>query len=200
MSQKRPMSQFSQSQSKRARTLTNEVQQLKKQVRANKKELKYYDFDFTATGVTGVIDNESFFLSGVPRATFIGRKFHVKKIELQVLQTAAPSFIPENVTIWRESRPGKSVDLDKQWSTNLDPEYHTLLRHWYSKNNIDVETPKYVIDFGKSGRLVEFDNTTNGVASGNITNGDIKMNIRFSTGGGGDIESVATCRVWYTDG
>lgn len=178
---------------KRQRTLTQEVSQLRRQVNANKHELKYYDGSFS-TGSQNEINNQSIF-TDVPNQVFIGRRLHVMKIEVKTFSssTSFPYF-----SIWRESRPGKTVPVDGKWPLAFDPEYHTVLRHWDNATDTTKDKPEFIINFGKYGRLVEFDTQANGLSSGTITTGDIKMNAALQGSGSPDT-LVYEFRVWYTD-
>lgn len=179
--------------SKRQRTLAQEVTVLKRKVNANKHELKYYDGTFSSgTDPNFDIDNQSIF-TNVPSQTFNGRKLHVMKIEVKILENAATSY----VSMWRESRPGKTVSVDEKWPLAFDPEYHTHLRHWDSLSDNEKNNPEFIVNFGKTGRLVEFDNQTDGVAGGPITTGDIKINGKNLTQVNN--RPVIEFRVWYTD-
>jgi len=54
------------------------------------------------------------------------------------------------------------------------------------------------VNFGSGGRVVEWDDQLNGLASGNITKGNIKICRPYITA---DEDTRAlTVRVWYTDG
>jgi len=167
--------------------LESEVSKLKRQVAINKKELKYFDLSIT----DAPIDNYSLF----SKDTFYGRKFHVKKIEINF--TAKP----DHVLIWRTKKPGKSIPVTTSgvptlWPTGIDPEYHIFERDYFDDRDINKQAPKFIINYGKAGRLVEFDNVTNGTASGTITKGDVLMNASFTTTN----FVLANVRVWYTDG
>lgn len=179
--------------SKRQRTLTQEVSMLKRKVNANKHELKYYDGIFSSgTSPNLDIDNQSIF-TDVPNLAFIGRKLRVMKIEVKILENEGFSY----VSMWRESRPGKTVPVDEKWPLAFDPEYHTHLRHWDAQSHTTKQVPEFIVNFGKTGRLVEFDNQTNGIAGGAITTGDIKMNGRQLTSD--NLQPLIEFRVWYTD-
>ena len=178
---------------KRQRTLAQEVTVLKRKVNANKHELKYYDGTFSVgTGPPYNIDNQSIF-TDVPNLSFIGRKLHVMKIEVKILENQGFSY----VSMWRESRPGKTVPVDEKWPLCFDPEFHTHLRHWDNLSDSQKGVPEFIVNFGRSGRLVEFDNQTNGIAGGQITTGDIKMNALNIADD--DNQPVIEFRVWYTD-
>lgn len=174
---------------KRLKTLDNEVTRLKKQVNANKKELKYYDgyFDLTqqATEISFLSDvlNSS---GAANNPTFVGRKIHIRKMEIRVQSS---NTIAE-VLFWREKRPGKTV-TDGKYPLALDPEYHTPLRNYEFKQDTDCQVKQFTIDFGTAGRLVEFDEQNTAIAQGAIVSGDIKCYINV-------LEAVQF-RVWYTD-
>lgn len=183
--------------SKRARTLTNEVRSLKKQVTANKKELKYYDGRFKHLISPDNITSQSFFKDVVDSGgfsadpTFVGRKIHVRKIEIRIYADQAGTCL-----IWREKRPGKDVASDALYPLGLDPEYHTLLRYWEQRMDSDATVKHMTIDFGIQGRLVEFDEQSSTTASGDIVSGDIKMSADLTST---QNQERVQFRVWYTD-
>lgn len=192
---------------KRARTLQSEVRTLKKQVAINKKELKYFDGRFrTPTEGSGDFNNRSFFkditdASGLTAdPVFVGRKVYIKKMEIRV----APPYVvdsspnPPRCLIWREKRQGKPVELSETYPLAIDPEYHTMLRHWEKSADNDIGLKHYTIDFGSAGRLLEFDEQSTAVGTGEIVQGDIKLNL-LNTSSDGDTDYVFF-RVWYTDG
>lgn len=206
---KRSMSQ-TQRASKRRRTLTAEVKSLKRQVNANKHELKYYDAtsDGTTDRDTQIITN-----TGTPKAiirnntgnsdyTFMnvpnsaGRRIYVKRIEFSSLEAISYA------TLWIQKRGdilNKAPDFNnKFWPQAFDPEYHLMLREYRPTEDNQKETFKWDISFDGKGRLVEFDSfNSTGDVSGDITRGgmwlyfddtDMAVKPRFNV------------RVWYTDG
>lgn len=183
--------------SKRARTLTSQVNQLKRQVASNKKELKYYD-GFIQVTETGSLDQSlltNVFDSGgvSDNPTFVGRKIYLRKLELR-FPTASNAAINNAMTLYREKRTGKSVGFGVG-PTNIDPEYHTLLRYHERQFNSDKLVNMYNISFGQQGRLVEFDDQTTATASGTVVSGDVKMIQNINTGA-----EIISFRMWYTDG
>lgn len=188
--------------SKRARTLESQVNTLKKQVSANKKELKYYDGYFPNDPLTFLVDNLSFVKDvylkdgttlSVP--TFIGRKVHIRRMEIRA--ESNPGTIKPHGIIWREKRQGKPVNVPDYYPLSMDPEYHTMLRQFEVETNTDKKVFHLDIDFGKDGRLLEFDEQGTAVAQGAIVRGDIKMNWTSGLGAG---TVPVSFRVWYTDG
>lgn len=182
-------------ESKRARTLESQVSTLKKQVSANKKELKYFD-GFRTLGPSETSLNISLLLwsqTGTTNPVFVGRKIHIKKIEIRV--NAADQ---QNVRfyMWRERRQGKNAS--GQHPTNLDPEYHTYLRHWEQNMDTDTLVKNFTVDFGQQGRLVEFDEQTTATATGDIVSGDIK--VQYIRSNSSELANIIDFRVWYTDG
>lgn len=206
---KRSMSQ-TQRAAKRRRTLTAEVKSLKRQVNANKHELKYYDStssgasdsptqNISNTGTpkaiirnnTGDVD---YTYMGMPGAA--GRRIYVKRIEFSSIEPLSYA------TLWIQKRGDiltKAPDFNnKFWPLAFDPEYHLMLREYRPTEDSDKETFKWDITFDGKGRLVEFDSfNTSGDVSGDITRGgmwlyfddtDMAVKPRFNV------------RVWYTDG
>lgn len=188
--------------SKRARTLQTQVTTLKKQVSQNKKELKYYDGNFILQADVDSFQNLSIFKDVVNTSgtsdnpTFIGRKAHIKKIELR-LDLPSGSENVGKFLCWREKRIGKNV-IGYDYPLSLDPEYHHLLRFWETKSDVDCLTKHMTIDFGPQGRLVEFDQQTTATATGDIVSGDIRMSlVQVSPTSSSTLP--AQFRVWYTD-
>ena len=186
--------------SKRARTLESQVNSLKKQVTVNKKELKYYDGRIAVPPQPAQLTNKSFFKDVVDsdglsdNPVFIGRKAHIKKLEIRIKQENTDIF--GSFMIWREKRLGKAVD-QALYPLGIDPEYHTMLRYW-ERSTDDTSTLKHlVIDFGQQGRLVEFDEQTSATSTGDIVTGDIKISSTLGYAAG-TLDAVQF-RVWYTD-
>lgn len=186
--------------SKRARTLESKVTTLSKQVSANRKELKYYDGRIAVPPQPDQLENKSFFKDVVDSSgltanpIFIGRKAHIQKIEIRVLQELGDAY--GTFMIWREKRQGKDV-TNPLYPLGIDPEYHTMLRYWERSQDDNVFCKHMVIDFGKQGRLVEFDEQTSATATGDIVSGDIKMSATLGYAAG-TLDAVQF-RVWYTD-
>lgn len=191
--------------SKRARTLGTEVTRLKKQVNQNKKELKYYDGFLRMGNGTTSLNSQSFitdvFQSDGTTANnpvFVGRKVYIKKMEVRAFDTNLTT--PNSGIIYRERRQGKNViqddnDSDK-YPTNIDPEYHVMLRHWDEQFDADKKQWFFTINFSGPGRLLEFDEQNTAVAQGAIVSGDIKASVNsIST-----TNPVLQFRCWYTDG
>lgn len=187
--------------SKRARTLTSQVNTLKRQVAANKKELKYYDGYIQQIDQVGSLDQS--FLNNVydsngqlDNPTFVGRKIHLMKLQIRmpVTSTALTAF-----TIYREKRKGKSVPFGFG-PLNLDPEYHTLLRYYENQMNNFELLKIYNISFGKNGRLAEFDEQTTATATGDVVSGDVKITQDNLTEPLLTANNKISFRMWYTDG
>lgn len=185
---------------KRARTLESQVTNLKKQVTANKKELKYYDGRIAVPIQPSLLENKSLFKDVVDASglsanpTFIGRKAHIKRIDIRVKQEN--SDINGSFLIWREKRLGKDI-TNPLYPLGIDPEYHTMLRYWENGSDLDQIVKHMSIDFGQQGRLVEFDEQTTATATGDIVSGDIRMSATLGYAAG--FTSAVQFRVWYTD-
>lgn len=185
--------------SKRARTLNNEVQRLKKQVRVNSKELKYFEVVSTPDSASvqtislfGHTGNTAGKHYGSDRELFVGRKFRVKKIEMFVHFDNPAPLLSDTINVYRETRPGKALS-GNLWPLAFDPEYHTPLRTFKSVENAHSKVRYAVINFGPNGRVVELDGPDDSdVITPTFTKGDIRLQYILGT-------STWSARVWYTD-
>jgi len=179
---------------KRAKTLTQEVAKLKKQVSQNKHEVKYFDSTlFLPNGA----DRSIFFQDTFPLIQdFIGRKAYIHKIEYSFEYV---NFL-DRVLLYR-MRKGNAVAKASptQYPINVDPELHTMLRFHTSQEDTTKVFLRGLIDFKGSPRLLEFDDS-NGTSEGTvITVGDIRVASTYSDTPTGSSPQMSY-RVWYHDG
>ena len=186
---------------------------LQAQVNRNKKEMKYYDIRMVAPGfstaeVDSLFKQTTNWQTGSLPPPFLGRGIRVHRIRLSSSFLTSNEVGNEEVPLtrrccmWREIKaipPSKTEpDVNVPLATRYDPEFHTPLRDYDVQKDIDKRMFIWNVNFGASGRVVEWDDSTNGVATGTITKGDIKIARPYLTA---DEDRFAmTIRVWYTDG
>ena len=185
---------------------------LQAQVNRNKKEIKYYDIRMHAPGFsTATVDSlftqTTNWETGSSPPPFLGRGIRVHRIRLATNYHSTNEVdvdlpLTRRCCMWREIKipPASKTepDVNTPIATRYDPEFHTPLRDYDVQKDVDKQMFVWNVNFGSSGRVVEWDDSTNGVASGTISKGDIKISRPYLAV---DEDRYAlTARVWYTDG